>query len=229
MREVARRVASDRAGWPRANPGLRIPGVRLCGSPIIQAQPINSAAADSLTCQRPYPMACLTVTDADQSAPRSSATRCRTGGSPMNMPVTTLDQRYSDPDAVAVGFDETCKVLETAELFWISTVRADGRPHVTPVVAVWAGGAICFSTGAGEQKFANLLLREVVGYSTAEISSQPAWHLSASSEQRASAGPNGCPRPVAGPKPAGHSPVTRRPAHQGNCRAVRRRHRASRR
>jgi hypothetical protein len=90
----------------------------------------------------------------------------------MNMPVTTLDQRYSDPDAVAVGFDETCKVLETAELFWISTVRADGRPHVTPVVAVWAGGAICFSTGAGEQKFANLLLREVVGYSTAEISSQ---------------------------------------------------------
>jgi nitroimidazol reductase NimA-like FMN-containing flavoprotein (pyridoxamine 5'-phosphate oxidase superfamily) len=47
-------------------------------------------------------------------------------------------------------------VLETAELSWISTVRADGRPHVTPVVAVWSDGAIHFHTGAGEQKSANL-------------------------------------------------------------------------
>ena len=74
----------------------------------------------------------------------------------MTTPVTTLDQRYSDPRATAAGWDETCRVLETAELFWISTVRTDGRPHVTPVVAVWAEGAICFSTGAAEQKFANL-------------------------------------------------------------------------
>jgi nitroimidazol reductase NimA-like FMN-containing flavoprotein (pyridoxamine 5'-phosphate oxidase superfamily) len=74
----------------------------------------------------------------------------------MNAPVTTLDQRYSDPDAVAAGWDETRRVLETAELFWISTVRADGRPHVTPLVAVWADGAIHFHTGTEEQKFANL-------------------------------------------------------------------------
>jgi nitroimidazol reductase NimA-like FMN-containing flavoprotein (pyridoxamine 5'-phosphate oxidase superfamily) len=74
----------------------------------------------------------------------------------VNTPVTTLDQRYSDPDAVAAGWDETRRVLETAELFWISTVRADGRPHVTPLVAVWADGAIHFHTGAQEQKFANL-------------------------------------------------------------------------
>ena len=47
-------------------------------------------------------------------------------------------------------------VLAAAELFWISTVRADGRPHVTPVVGPWAEGAIWFSTGAVEQKFANL-------------------------------------------------------------------------
>jgi general stress protein 26 len=74
----------------------------------------------------------------------------------MNTPVTTLDRRYSQPDAVAAGWEETRHVLESAELFWISTVRADGRPHVTPVVAVWAEGAIHFSTGAEEQKFANL-------------------------------------------------------------------------
>ena len=74
----------------------------------------------------------------------------------MNPPVTALDQRYSDPEATAAGWDETREALETAEIFWISTVRADGRPHVTPLVAVWSEGAIHFHTGAGEQKAANL-------------------------------------------------------------------------
>ncbi len=74
----------------------------------------------------------------------------------MDEPVTELDTRFSDPDAVAIGWDETRRVLETAELFWISTVRADGRPHVTPLVAVWLDGAIHFSTGATEQKAINL-------------------------------------------------------------------------
>jgi hypothetical protein len=71
-------------------------------------------------------------------------------------PLTTLDERYSSPDAVAVEWEETERVLAAAELFWVSTVRSDGRPHVTPVVAAWADGAIWFSTGATEQKFANL-------------------------------------------------------------------------
>ncbi len=74
----------------------------------------------------------------------------------MSAPVTTFDQEYSDPAATATGWEDTRKVLETAELFWLSTVRADGRPHVTPVVAAWAEEAIWFSTGAEEQKFANL-------------------------------------------------------------------------
>ena len=74
----------------------------------------------------------------------------------MNTPVTTLDEPYSSADAVAVSWAQTSQILESAELFWISTVRPDGRPHVTPVVAVWTDGVVCFSTGAGEQKFANL-------------------------------------------------------------------------
>ena len=74
----------------------------------------------------------------------------------MNTPVTALDQQYSDPAAAAVSWPETCQILESAELYWISTVRPDGRPHVTPVVAAWIDGAVCFSTGAEEQKFANL-------------------------------------------------------------------------
>jgi general stress protein 26 len=74
----------------------------------------------------------------------------------VNVPVTALDERFSDPDAVATEWDETRRLLETAELFWITTVRADGRPHVTPLVAVWLDGAIHFSTGAAEQKAVNL-------------------------------------------------------------------------
>ena len=74
----------------------------------------------------------------------------------MLVPITTLDREYSDPAATATTWQQTRTVLETAELFWISTVRADGRPHVTPVVAAWWNDAIWFSTGADEQKFANL-------------------------------------------------------------------------
>jgi len=74
----------------------------------------------------------------------------------MTTPVTTLDQRYSDTDARATGWEETRGLLETAELSWISTVRADDRPHVTPLVAVWVDGCLYFHTGAEEQKFANL-------------------------------------------------------------------------
>jgi hypothetical protein len=46
--------------------------------------------------------------------------------------------------------------LEQAGLFWVSTVRADGRPHVTPVVAVWTDGALYFTSGPSEQKSRNL-------------------------------------------------------------------------
>ena len=74
----------------------------------------------------------------------------------MNEPVTTLDARFSDPDAIATRWDETRQLLETAELFWITTVRADGRPHVTPLVAVWLDDALHFSTGDAEQKGVNL-------------------------------------------------------------------------
>jgi nitroimidazol reductase NimA-like FMN-containing flavoprotein (pyridoxamine 5'-phosphate oxidase superfamily) len=74
----------------------------------------------------------------------------------MRNPDTTLDSRFSDSDAVATEWEETRRVLDDAELFWISTVRADGRPHVTPLVAVWLDDAIHFATGPSEQKAVNL-------------------------------------------------------------------------
>jgi pyridoxine/pyridoxamine 5'-phosphate oxidase len=90
-------------------------------------------------------------------APRGTGVLPRHEGEvPVSEPVTTFDEEYSDPAATATGWEETRKVLEEAELFWVSTVRTDGRPHVTPVVAVWADEALWFSTGANEQKFANM-------------------------------------------------------------------------
>jgi nitroimidazol reductase NimA-like FMN-containing flavoprotein (pyridoxamine 5'-phosphate oxidase superfamily) len=70
--------------------------------------------------------------------------------------MTELDARFSEPNAVATDWDQTRRALEDAQLFWIATVRADGRPHVTPLVAVWLDDAIYFATGAGEQKAVNL-------------------------------------------------------------------------
>src|SRR5438270_10866905 len=71
----------------------------------------------------------------------------------MNEPITTLDTRYSEPDGVVTSWEQTRRVLETAELFWLSTVRTDGRPHVTPAVAVWRDGTIHFnSAGTSQQR-----------------------------------------------------------------------------
>jgi hypothetical protein len=46
----------------------------------------------------------------------------------MTMPTTTLNKLCSDPGATATSWGDARKSLETAELFWIATVRADGRP-----------------------------------------------------------------------------------------------------
>src|SRR5689334_5943214 len=71
-------------------------------------------------------------------------------------PTTELDERYSSPGATAVDWAQGEATLTDAELFWISTVRPDGRPHVTPLVAVWLDGALYFTTGADERKGRNL-------------------------------------------------------------------------
>jgi general stress protein 26 len=74
----------------------------------------------------------------------------------VDQPVTQLDTRFSGPNAQPTTWAAAREVLETAQLSWISTVRADGRPHVTPLVAVWLDGALHFSTGPTEQKAVNL-------------------------------------------------------------------------
>jgi general stress protein 26 len=77
------------------------------------------------------------------------------GHHPMT-PTTSLDERFSDPGAQAVPWSDTQQVLADAQLFWVTTVRPDGRPHSTPLVAVWLDDALHFCTGPTEQKAHNL-------------------------------------------------------------------------
>jgi Pyridoxamine 5'-phosphate oxidase len=72
------------------------------------------------------------------------------------MPTTKLDRRFSDPNAGPVAWPDALRTLEEAELYWLTTVRGDGRPHVTPLVGVVHDGAAHFCTGPREQKARNL-------------------------------------------------------------------------
>lgn len=81
-------------------------------------------------------------------------------------PLAAFDPRFSDPAAGPTPWEEVVHRLEAAELFWLTTVRADGRPHVTPLIGVWQAGAAHFCTGLGEQKARNLELCPYVALTT---------------------------------------------------------------
>jgi nitroimidazol reductase NimA-like FMN-containing flavoprotein (pyridoxamine 5'-phosphate oxidase superfamily) len=70
-------------------------------------------------------------------------------------PVTELDPRYSEITE-AFPWPEARELLVRAELCWLSTVRPDGRPHVTPLPAVWHDDAPHICTGPDERKARNL-------------------------------------------------------------------------
>ena len=72
-------------------------------------------------------------------------------------PITELDERFSSEEATAASWDAAVSSLERSELYWVTTVRPDGRPHMTPLIAVWMEGAIYFCTGSDERKAKNLV------------------------------------------------------------------------
>jgi nitroimidazol reductase NimA-like FMN-containing flavoprotein (pyridoxamine 5'-phosphate oxidase superfamily) len=74
----------------------------------------------------------------------------------LETPVAELDSRFSSPGATAVPWNDAEQLLQQAGVFWLSTVRPDGRPHVVPLIAVWLDGALYFSTGEDENKAKNL-------------------------------------------------------------------------
>ena len=71
-------------------------------------------------------------------------------------PRAELNAGFSSPGATARPWAEVVALLSTSEMFWLSTVRRDGRPHVTPLPAIWLDGVLHFCVGAHEQKAKNL-------------------------------------------------------------------------
>jgi hypothetical protein len=71
-------------------------------------------------------------------------------------PTAELNEGFSEPGATARPWTEVTEVLSETEMFWLSTVRRDGQPHVTPLPAIWLGGALHFCAGSHEQKAKNL-------------------------------------------------------------------------
>lgn len=71
-------------------------------------------------------------------------------------PIGELDTDFSSAGATATPWAEARKQLEGAEIFWLSTVRPDGRPHVTPLISIWLDEAPWFVTGPTERKALNL-------------------------------------------------------------------------
>lgn len=71
-------------------------------------------------------------------------------------PKVELHEGFSEPGVAARPWAEVVDVLSTSEMFWLSTVRRDGRPHVTPLPAIWLDGMLHFCAGAHEQKAKNL-------------------------------------------------------------------------
>ena len=81
---------------------------------------------------------------------------CGPGPSRQGMTTGQIDPRYGDASATAPPWGDIERILTQAQLYWIITVRADGRPHAVPLVGVWHDGAFAFCTGAEEQKHRNL-------------------------------------------------------------------------
>jgi nitroimidazol reductase NimA-like FMN-containing flavoprotein (pyridoxamine 5'-phosphate oxidase superfamily) len=71
-------------------------------------------------------------------------------------PVTDLDAEFSSPGATPLPWTDAEEQLQKADVFWLSTVRPEGRPHVVPLIAVWLNGSLYFATGDGERKAKNL-------------------------------------------------------------------------
>jgi Pyridoxamine 5'-phosphate oxidase len=73
----------------------------------------------------------------------------------------TLDARFSEATE-PTDWATAASALEVAELFWLTTIRADGRPHTVPLVGIWVDDSFVFCTGPDEQKYRNLERRAEV-------------------------------------------------------------------
>jgi nitroimidazol reductase NimA-like FMN-containing flavoprotein (pyridoxamine 5'-phosphate oxidase superfamily) len=76
-------------------------------------------------------------------------------GETMSEPLPQSEQPYIGSGA-AVAWAEVPPRLADADGYWLATTRADGRPHLVPLLAVWDAGRLHFAAGAYTRKARNL-------------------------------------------------------------------------
>ena len=143
----------------------------------------------------------------------------------MTDPTPKLDSRFSDPEAGPTSWSDTARVLEAAELYWLTTVRADGRPHVTPLIGVAQDGAMHFCTGLREQKARNLDRSSHVALTTGNNT----WAARTRRRRRGDRNPDRRPRCAAATGRRLRGEVRQRVALRRRRRRVRQRRRRRRR
>lgn len=66
------------------------------------------------------------------------------------------EQPYKPGDSGVTSWADASRLLGEAENYWVGTTRPDGRPHVVPVLAVSAGGVVCFAASPSSRKARHL-------------------------------------------------------------------------
>jgi general stress protein 26 len=84
-------------------------------------------------------------------------------------PKTTIDSNFGDEGQKPTPWSEAVEALNRTEAYHVTTVRPDGRPHQTPLIAVWLDDAIYFCTGTEEQKAKNIARNPHVLLSTGSL------------------------------------------------------------
>jgi len=91
----------------------------------------------------------------------------RTPTTAVNITATWDDHALHRGDpADVIPWEEVRDRIARAGDYWVSTVRADGAPHVRPVFAVWIDGRLYSTTNSSRAKARNLRTNPLVAFTT---------------------------------------------------------------
>jgi uncharacterized pyridoxamine 5'-phosphate oxidase family protein len=68
----------------------------------------------------------------------------------------TAARLINPSDASPISWDQAAQQLVEARTFWLATACPDGRPHVRPILAVWADDALHFVSSTSTRKWRDL-------------------------------------------------------------------------
>ncbi|MGH2586448.1 MAG: pyridoxamine 5'-phosphate oxidase family protein, partial [Dehalococcoidia bacterium] len=78
------------------------------------------------------------------------------------MPATYGLAKAASQPGERLPWSRVRRSLATSHLYWVVTVRPDGRPHVMPVEGVWLDGRLHFGAGSETRRGRNLAVNPEV-------------------------------------------------------------------